>query len=117
MRISVSKLSFLALLAGGIAAMAMATGDSASAAAGGPVCGTRADGPKTYDSVKAARADGAKVAHMGNCVILCQGFAPTLIQQPLCGMDPLNHARMTYPNNCEAENAHAIWVHDGPCKK
>jgi hypothetical protein len=111
LRIKLSSAVFAA-----IAAMAIAT-SGASAAAGGPVCGTRADGPKTYDSVKAARADGAKVTHMGSCVILCQGFAPTIIQQPLCGMDPLNHARMTYPNNCEAENAHAIWIHDGPCKK
>jgi hypothetical protein len=39
------------------------------------------------------------------------------MSQPLCGTDPLNHARLTYPNNCAAENAHAIWIHDGPCKK
>jgi hypothetical protein len=110
------KLSSFAVLAG-IAAIAVAAGSGAAGAAGGPVCGTKADGPKTYDSIKAAQADGAKVAHMGGCVILCQGFAPTLMQQPLCGMDPLNHARMTYPNNCEAENARAIWIHDGPCKK
>ena len=32
-------------------------------------------------------------------------------------MDPLNHAQMTYPNNCQAENARAIWVHHGPCRK
>jgi hypothetical protein len=32
-------------------------------------------------------------------------------------MDPLTHAKMTYPNNCAAENARAIWIHDGPCKK
>jgi hypothetical protein len=116
MRISRTKLSSLTLLAG-IAAIAIATAGSASAAPGGPVCGTRADGPKTYDNMKAAKADGAKVAHMGACVILCQGFGPTLVAQPMCGMDPLNHARMTYPNNCDAENAHAIWLHDGACKK
>jgi hypothetical protein len=110
------KLSSFALLAG-IAALSVAAAGSASAAAGGPVCGTRADGPKTYDSARAAKADGAKVAHMGSCLILCQGFWPTIVQQPMCGTDPLNHARMTYPNNCEAENARAIWVHDGPCKK
>jgi hypothetical protein len=109
------KLSSLAVLAG-IAAIAIATGGSASAA-GGPVCGTKADGPKTYDSMAAAKKDGAAVAHMGACLVLCQGFGPTLIAQPMCGMDPLNHARMTYPNNCEAENAHAVWLHDGPCKK
>lgn len=111
------KLSSLALLAG-IAALSIAAASAALAApGGGPVCGTRADGPKNYDSARAAKADGAKVAHLGNCVILCQGFVPTVIQQPMCGMDPLNHARMTYPNNCEAENARAIWIHNGPCKK
>jgi hypothetical protein len=110
------NLSSLAVLAG-IAALSIAMAGNASAApGGGPVCGTKADGPKTYDSVRAAKADGAKVAHMGSCLILCQGFWPTMIKQPVCGMDPLNHARMTYPNNCEAENARAIWVHDGPCK-
>jgi|SRR5580658_5207311 hypothetical protein len=114
MRTLQTKLSSLVVLAG---IAAIAAGGSAAAAAGGPVCGTKSDGPKTYDSVAAARKDGAQVAHMGGCVLLCQGFAPTLMQQPLCGMDPLNHARMTYPNNCEAENAHAIWIHDGPCKK
>jgi len=102
----------LALLAG-FAFVSIAASGSASA----EVCGIRADGPKTYDNPKAAKADGAKVAHMGNCVIFCQGFWPTLVSQPICGMDPLNHARMTYPNSCEAENARAIWVHNGPCKK
>jgi hypothetical protein len=116
MRSVPSKLSSLAVLAG-IAAIAVAASSGVAGAAGGPVCGTRADGPKTYDSVAAARHDGAKVAHMGNCVFLCQGFLPTVITQPICGMDPLNHARMTYSNNCEAENARAIWIHDGPCKK
>jgi hypothetical protein len=115
-----TKLSCLAVLAGIAALSIVAGGGNAIAAmgcSGGPVCGTKADGPKTYDSVCAARADGAKVAHLGNCVIFCQGFAATLTSQPLCGLDPLNHARMTYPNNCEAENAHAVWVHDGACKK
>jgi hypothetical protein len=118
MRTLRSKISSFAAL-GGIAAIAIAVGCSAAAAApaGGPVCGTKADGPKTYPSMAAAKADGAKVAHPGDCLIFCQGFGPTIIQQPICGMDPLNHARMTYPNNCEAENAHAIWVHAGPCKK
>ena len=113
MRTLRTSISCLALLAG----FAFVASGSASAAAGGPVCGTKPDGPKTYDSMAAARADKATVTHMGACVIFCQGFGPTLISQPLCGMDPLNHARMTYPNNCQAENAHAIWVHDGPCKK
>jgi hypothetical protein len=115
-----TNLSCLAVLAGIAAVSIAASGGSALAAracAGGPVCGTKADGPKTYDNVCAAKADGAKVAHLGTCIIFCQGFAPTLTSQPQCGMDPLNHARMTYPNNCAAENAHAIWIHDGPCKK
>ena len=116
MQILRTSVSCLALLAG-FAMASVAISSSASAAAGGPVCGTRPDGPKTYDSMAAARADHAAVAHPGTCVIFCQGFAPTLISQPMCGMDPLNHARMTYPNNCAAENAHAIFVHAGPCKK
>jgi len=116
MRTLRTSISCLALLAG-FAFVSIAASGSASAAAGGPVCGTRPDGPKTYDSMAAARADHAAVAHLGSCVIFCQGFAPTLISQPMCGTDPLNHARMTYPNNCAAENARAIWVHNGPCKK
>jgi hypothetical protein len=114
-----TNLSILAVFAG-IAAASIATSGSALAArgcaGGSPVCGMKADGPKTYDSACAAKADGAKVSHLGACQLLCQGFAPTLIAQPMCGMDPLNHARMTYPNNCEAENARAIWLHNGPCK-
>jgi hypothetical protein len=116
MRTLRTKISSLAVLVG-IAAIAIAAGSDAAVAAGGPVCGIKADGPKSYDSAAAAKADGAKVAHMGGCLFLCQGFGPTMIGQPLCGADPLNHAKMTYPNNCEAENAHAIWIHDGPCKK
>jgi hypothetical protein len=114
-----TNLSCLAVLAG-IAAVSIAASGSAFAAkacAGGPVCGMKADGPKTYDSACAARADGTKVTHLGGCVIFCQGFGATLIAGPLCGMDPLTHAKMTYPNNCAAENARAIWIHDGPCKK
>ena len=115
-----TNLSCLAVLAG-IAAVSIAASSgsafAAKACSGGPVCGMKADGPKTYDSACAARADGTKVTHLGACVIFCQGFAPTLITAPLCGMDPLTHARTTYPNNCQAENARAIWIHDGPCKK
>jgi hypothetical protein len=115
-----TNLSCLAVLAG-IAALSIAASSGSAVAAkgcsGGPVCGTKADGPKSYDSICAAKADGAKVAHLGSCVIFCQGFAPTLVGQPLCGTDPLNHARMTYPNNCAAENARAIWIHNGSCKK
>jgi len=115
-----SNLSYLAVLAGIAAVSIAAGGGSAFAAkgcAGGPVCGEKADGPKTYDNACAAKADGAKVAHLGTCTIFCQGFVATLPSKPICGMDPLNHARMTYPNDCAAENARAVWVHDGPCKK
>ena len=77
MRTLRTKLSSLVVLAG---IAAIAAGSSAASAAGGPVCGTKADGPKSYDSAAAAKADGAKVAHMGGCVILCQGFAPTLMR-------------------------------------
>ena len=115
-----SNLSCLAVLAG-IAAVSIAAGGGSALAAkgcaGGPVCGEKADGPKTYDNACAAKADGAKVAHLGTCTIFCQGFVATLPSKPICGMDPLNHARMTYPNDCAAENARAVWVHDGPCKK
>ena len=83
---------------------------------GGPVCVMKADGPQTYDSACAAKAADVKITHLGACNVFCQGFGSTIITAPLCGMDPLNHARMTYPNNCQAENAHAIWIHDGPCK-
>jgi hypothetical protein len=115
-----TNLSCLAVLAG-IATLSIAAGGGSALAAkgcaGGPVCGMKADGPKTYDNACAAKADGAKVSHLGTCTIFCQGFVPTLTSQPMCGTDPLNHARVTYPNNCAAENARAIWVHDGPCKK
>ena len=118
MRTFRTSISCLALLAGFAMLSISASGGAfaAKACAGGPVCGERADGPKTYDSACAAKADHAPVAHLGACILLCQGFAPTLIAQPMCGMDPLNHVKMTYPNNCQAENARAIWVHQGPCK-
>jgi len=31
-------------------------------------------------------------------------------------MDPLAHAKMTYPNDCAIEAAGATWLHAGPCK-
>ena len=113
-----TNLSCLAVLAGIAAVSIAATSSSAFAAAGsgGPVCVMKADGPQTYDSAAAARAAHVKITHLGSCNVFCQGFGSTIIQQPMCGTDPLNHARMTYPNNCAAENAHAIWIHDGPCK-
>jgi hypothetical protein len=118
MRTLRTNLSCLAVLAGIAAVSIAATGGSALAAAGsgGPVCVVKADGPQTYDSAAAARAAHVKITHLGSCNVFCQGFGSTIIQQPMCGMDPLNHARMTYPNNCQAENARAIWIHQGPCK-
>ena len=74
-----TNLSCLAVLAGIAAVSIAATSGNAFAAkacAGGPVCGMKADGPKTYDNVCAARADGTKVTHLGACVIFCQGFGP-----------------------------------------
>jgi hypothetical protein len=114
-----TNLSCLAVLAG-IAAVSIAVGTGsafAAAGSGGPVCVVKADGPQTYDSAAAARAAHVKITHLGACTIFCQGFGSTIIQEPMCGMDPLNHAKLTYPNNCQAENARAIWVHQGPCKK
>jgi hypothetical protein len=118
MRSLATNLSVFAVLAG-IATISLAAsgGSTLAAAGGGPVCVVKADGPQTYDSAAAARAAHVKVTHLGPCVIFCQGFAPTLVSGPQCGMDPLTHAKVTYPNNCAAENARAIWVHDGPCKK
>jgi hypothetical protein len=112
MRTLRTSVSCLALLTGFTVASIVL-----SSTASAEVCGMKADGPKTYDSARSAKADKAVVAHQGSCVIFCQGFAPTLITGPMCGMDPLNHAKITYPNNCAAENARAIWVHNGPCKK
>ena len=118
MRRLATNLSVFAVLAGIATISLAASGVSALAAAGpgGPVCVMKADGPQTYDSAAAARAARVKITHLGSCNVFCQGFGATLITAPLCGTDPLNHARMTYPNNCAAENAHAIWIHDGPCK-
>jgi hypothetical protein len=119
MRSLATNLSVFAVLAG-IATISLAASAGsafAAAGAGGPVCVIKADGPQTYDSASAARAAHVKITHLGACTIFCQGFGSTIIQEPMCGMDPLNHAKMTYPNNCQAENARAIWVHQGPCKK
>ena len=118
MRSLATNLSVFAVLAG-IATISLAAsgGMALAAAGGGPVCVVKADGPQTYDSAAAARAAHVKVTHLGPCTIFCQGFGSTIIQEPMCGMDPLNHAKVTYPNNCAAENTRAIWVHQGPCKK
>jgi hypothetical protein len=118
MRSLSTNFSVFAVLAGIATISLAASGGSAFAAAGGgPVCVMKADGPQTYDSASAARAAHVKISHLGACTIFCQGFGSTIIQEPMCGMDPLNHAKVTYPNNCQAENAHAIWLHQGPCKK
>ncbi len=90
-----TNLSCLAVLAG-IAAVSIAAGSgsafAAKACSGGPVCGMKADGPKTYDSACAARADGTNVTHLGSCVIFCLGFGPTLIPAPLCVRGSIPHS-------------------------
>jgi hypothetical protein len=114
--------SCLSLLAG-LAAAAMSVGDSASAAAGS-VCAMRSDGPKWYETAAAAKKDHARIMHPGDCeTVLCVGAEPKIAlamglvhEGAICGMDPLNHARMTYPNNCAVEAAGATYIHAGPCK-
>jgi len=82
-----------------------------------PVCANGPSGVQTYDNACAAKAAGARVEHPGTCTpLLCVGFTATLGTHPMCGMDPLNHTRTTYPNNCAAEQSHAIWLYDGPCR-
>jgi hypothetical protein len=81
-----------------------------------PVCGLRADGPRTYDNSSAAKRDKARVMHVGGCnPIACAGLIGLIPSEPMCGINPLTHVRMTYPNKCAAEHAQAIWVHDGAC--
>ena len=120
MRSLTTNLSVFAVLAGIATISLAASGGSAFAAracAGGPVCVMKADGPQTYDSACAAKAAGARFTHLGACVTILPGLRRYAYRGPLCGMDPLTHAKTTYPNNCAAENARAISVHDGPCKK
>jgi hypothetical protein len=121
-----NAISSFALLAG-IAAISIQLGGGAFAApaAAQPVCGIKADGPKYYLSARAAKADGARVMHPGDCqMLLCSGWAPKVAlnvglvrSTAICGMDPLTHARMTYPNECAIEAAGGTWVHAGPCKR
>jgi hypothetical protein len=119
LRIGFSCLTLLA----GLAAVAISAGDSASAAAQS-VCAMRSDGPKWYESAALAKKDGARVMHPGDCeTVLCMGAEPKIALamgilhvQAICGMDPLSHARMTYPNDCAIEAAGATFVHAGPCK-
>jgi hypothetical protein len=110
-----TSISCLVLLAG-MAAISISASSTASAS----VCGIKADGPKNYDTPRAAKKDGARVMHPGECQSLsCMGwFAETTIirSAAICGTDPLNHQKMTYPNVCAEEHAMATYVKDGPCK-
>jgi hypothetical protein len=81
-----------------------------------PVCGIRADGPQNYDNAGAAQRDHARVVYPGACqTISCWSWAGIIRSEPMCGINPLTHVRMTYPNRCAAMHAEASWVHDGPC--
>jgi hypothetical protein len=114
--------SCVALLAG-FAAMSVSVGSVLAASSG--VCGIRPDGPKYYESARAAKADGARVMHPGDCeTLLCTGVWPkvalgmgVLPSTAICGQDPLTHKAMTYPNDCAIEAAGATWLHAGPCKR
>lgn len=118
LRITTSCLTAFAALA----AMSLATSDNVLAAKthrvalSQPVCGLRADGPRSYDSSSAAKRDHARVMHVGGCEpVACAGWIGVLRSEPMCGVNPLTHARMTYPSKCAAEHAQAIFVHDGAC--
>jgi hypothetical protein len=119
LRIGFSCLTLLA----GLTAAAISVSDSASAAAGS-VCAMRSDGPKWYETAAAAKKDHARIMHPGDCeTILCVGAEPKIALAmgivhggAICGMDPLSHARMTYPNDCAIEAAGATFIHAGPCK-
>jgi hypothetical protein len=121
MRVLSATISCFALLAG---IAVVSTPVLAATAAAQPVCAMKADGPKYYESAHAAKADGARVMHPGECQTLtCAGWAPKVAlavglapSSAICGMDPLSHARMTYPNNCAIEAAGGTWIHAGPCK-
>jgi hypothetical protein len=118
LRITASCVTAVAALA----AMSLAAGDNVLAAkrqrvaVNQPVCGLRADGPRTYDNSYAARRDHARVMHPGGCEpIMCWSWMGLLRSEPICGVNPLTHVRMTYPNKCAAEHAQATWLHDGAC--
>ena len=118
------KIGLCAVLLAGCAAMSVPVSSSAWAASTG-VCATRADGPKYYESARAAKADGARVMHPGNCeALLCTGMWPKVAlgmgvipSTAICGQDPLTHKAMTYPNDCAVEAAGATWLHAGPCRR
>jgi len=105
-----------------LAAISIASSDGALAAKvhrvaiSQPVCALRADGPRSYDSSYAAKRDHARVMHVGGCnPVACAGWIGLVPSEPMCGVNPLTHVRMTYPNKCAAEHAQAIFVHDGAC--
>ena len=118
---SLRPISHVFAVLAGIAAISIAaSGGSAFAARPVPAARSasmKADGPQTYDSACAAKPLTPKSPISAPATYSARVSALRIITAPLCGMDPLNHARMTYPNNCAAENARAIWIHDGPCKK
>ena len=104
------------------AAVSLAAGDSVLAAKvhrvamNQPVCGLRKDGPHTYDNFAAARHDKVRVMHVGGCEpVGCWSWMGLVRSEPMCGINPLTQARMTYPNKCAAVHAEATWVHNGPC--
>lgn len=106
------------------AVTSLATSDSAFAAKkhrvamtmNQPVCGLRTDGPRSYDNASAAKHDHARVMHVGGCnPIGCASWMGIIRSNPMCGINPLTHVRMTYPSECAAEHAEAIYVHQGAC--
>ena len=118
LRITASCLTVVAAFA----AASLATGDRAFAAKkhrlamNEPVCGLRTDGPRTYDNSSEAKRDHARVMHVGGCnPIGCASWMGIIRSNPMCGINPLTHVRMTYPSECAAEHAEAIYVHQGAC--
>ena len=117
LRITASGLTALAAFA----AVSLATSDSVLAAkthrvaVNQPVCGLREDGPRSYDSANAAKRDHARVVHIGECFPIACSWMGAIQAEPMCGVNPLTHVRMTYPSKCAAEHAQAIFVHDGAC--
>ena len=86
-----TNLSCLAVLAGIAAVSLAASGGSAFAAkacSGGPVCGMKADGPKTYDSACAAKADGTKSRISGPASYSARASALRLSQRRCAGWIP-----------------------------
>lgn len=115
-----SGLCGLAILAG-LGAIAIPASDSAVAARmcqdnGQPVCGVKPDGRKTFASLCEARSEGARILHAGACMGPFCYVMLSLDSHPVCGTDPLTHARITYPNNCAVEAANATVAYNGPCR-